>query len=80
MALSYLGATVQSTNGTFMKRDEAVAWPPIRAREMDSILVERDVLVGRQNSGSSAAMPSELKVLNYVGKINSNLMGSAMTQ
>lgn len=63
MALSYLGATVQNTNGTFSKRD--VSYPPIKERS----LVERQ-----------AAAPQELKVLMYVGKINSNLMGSAMTQ
>ncbi|KAF2187884.1 hypothetical protein K469DRAFT_661251 [Zopfia rhizophila CBS 207.26] len=73
MTLSYRGATVQSMNGTFMKRDE-ITWPPLRAREVDGLLVER------QNSGSSPAPPTELKVLNYVGKINSNLMGTAMTQ
>jgi hypothetical protein len=67
MTLSYLGATVQSMNGTFIKRD--IGWPSIR----DSSLVER------QSSGSSTG-PVELKVLNYVGRINSNLMGSAMTQ
>lgn len=66
MTLSYLGATVQSMNGTFIKRD--IEWPPVRSS-----------LVERQNGGSSAG-PVELKVLNYVGRINSNLMGSAMTQ
>ncbi|KAF9730923.1 hypothetical protein PMIN06_005804 [Paraphaeosphaeria minitans] len=66
MALSYLGATVQNTNGTFSKRDITdVSYPPIKERS----LVERE-----------AAAPQELKVLMYVGKINSNLMGSAMTQ
>jgi hypothetical protein len=66
MALSYLGATVQNTNGTFAKRDIVdISFPPIKARS----LVERQ-----------AAAPQELKVLMYVGKINSNLMGSAMTQ
>ena len=68
MALSYLGATLQETNGTFSKRDE-ITWPPIRVRDEDSILVQRQ---------SNA--PQQLKVLNYVGKINSNLMGTAMTQ
>ncbi|OCK81374.1 hypothetical protein K432DRAFT_18341 [Lepidopterella palustris CBS 459.81] len=71
MTLSYLGATVQSTNGTFMKRDSTLSWPPIRGREGE--LVERQ-------SGSSTPPPGELKVLSYVGKINSNLMGSAMSQ
>ncbi|KAL1607986.1 hypothetical protein SLS60_002925 [Paraconiothyrium brasiliense] len=66
MALSYLGATVQNMNGTFAKRDIVdISYPPIKERS----LVERQ-----------AAAPQELKVLMYVGKINSNLMGSAMTQ
>ncbi|KAF2451037.1 hypothetical protein P171DRAFT_451377 [Karstenula rhodostoma CBS 690.94] len=66
MALSYLGATVQSTDVTFAKRDILdISYPPIKERS----LVERQ-----------AAAPQELKVLMYVGKINSNLMGTAMTQ
>lgn len=68
MALSYLGATVQNMNGTFQKRE--MTWPPVKERDIDGVLVER------QDAGA----PSELKVLMYVGKINSNLMGSAMTQ
>lgn len=70
MTLSYLGATVQNMAGNFTKREE-VSWPPIRVREdHDGMLVER------QNTNSM----TELKVLMYVGRINSNLMGSAMTQ
>lgn len=69
MTLSYLGATVQSMNTTFQKRD--ISWPPIRAIE------EEGLLVARQNTPNA---PVELKVLSYVGKINSNLMGTAMTQ
>lgn len=71
MTLSYLGATVQSTNGTFVRRDEP--------ESADGILVERLVenLGKRQDAGNG---PAELKVLNYVGKINDNLMGSAMTE
>lgn len=65
MALSYLGATVQSTNGTFAKRHVVDMYPPIKERS----------LVERQSAG-----PQDLKVLQYVGKINSNLMGTAMTQ
>ncbi|KAF1945191.1 hypothetical protein EJ02DRAFT_339243 [Clathrospora elynae] len=69
MTLSYLGATVQNMNGNFTKRD--LSWPPVRAREMnDGLLVER------QNINSM----TEMKVLMYVGRVNSNLMGSAMTQ
>lgn len=66
MALSYRGATVQSMTGTFSKR-EAITWPPVRD----------GMLVGRQDGGNG---PQQLKVLMYVGKINSNLMGTAMTQ
>lgn len=70
MALSYLGATVQTMNGTFTKRDAAdLSYPPIKQRGIEGSLVERQT-----------AAPNELKVLMYVGKINSNLMGSAMTQ
>lgn len=56
-------------NMTFQKRD--LTWPPIRAVEEDGLLV------ARQNTPNA---PVELKVLSYVGKINSNLMGTAMTQ
>lgn len=70
MTLSYLGATVQNMAGNFTKRDN-ISWPPIRVREdHDGMLVER------QNTNGM----TELKVLMYVGRINSNLMGSAMTQ
>lgn len=70
MTLSYLGATVQNMNGTFAKRDIAdISYPPIKERAVEGMLVERQ-----------ASTPAELKVLMYVGKINSNLMGSAMTQ
>lgn len=69
MTLSYLGATVQNMAGNFTKRD--LSWPPIRAREpSDGMLVERQNINGM----------SELKVLMYVGRVNSNLMGSAMSQ
>jgi hypothetical protein len=72
MTLKYLGATVQSMNGTFMKRDSTLSWPPVRRDFVNGELVHRQ-------SGSSTPA-SELKVLSYVGKINSNLMGSAMNQ
>lgn len=69
MTLSYLGATVQNMAGNFTKRD--ISWPPIRVREpSDGMLIER------QNINTM----TELKVLMYVGRVNSNLMGSAMTQ
>jgi hypothetical protein len=67
MTLSYSGATVQTMNSTFAKRD--IAWPPIKVREADGRLVTR------QANGIT-----ELKVLMYVGQINRNLMGTAMTQ
>jgi len=70
MTLSYLGATVQNMNGTFSKRDIADAsYPPIK-RMADGTIVRRQ----------DASGPNELKVLMYVGKINSNLMGTAMTE
>jgi hypothetical protein len=69
MSLSYLGATVQNMPGNFSKRD--VSAPVVREREVsDGLLIER------QNINTL----TELKVLMYVGKINANLMGSAMTQ
>ncbi|KAF1949561.1 hypothetical protein CC80DRAFT_429000 [Byssothecium circinans] len=68
MTLSYLGATVQNMNAPFTKRD--AGYPSIKERGVEGMLVERQ----------SANAPTELKVLMYVGKINANLMGSAMTQ
>lgn len=67
MTLSYASATVQNMNGTFSKRE--LTWPPLRAREVDGLVVKR------QSNGLQ-----ELKVLMYVGQINKNLMGTAMTQ
>lgn len=67
MTMSYLGATVQNMAGNFSKRD--ITWPPVRERGLDD-----GALVERQDSNGM----SELKVLMYVGRINSNLMGSAM--
>ncbi|KAF1832040.1 hypothetical protein BDW02DRAFT_503955 [Decorospora gaudefroyi] len=66
MTLSYLGATVQNMNGNFSKRD--VGGPVIES--IEGMLVERQ----------EVSTMTELKVLMYVGRINSNLMGSAMTQ
>jgi hypothetical protein len=69
MTLSYLGATVQNMAGNFTKRD--VGYPPVREREVkDGLLVER------QNIQTM----TEMKVLMYVGRINSNLMGTAMNE
>lgn len=67
MTLSYRGATVQNMNGTFAKR--SIAWPPIKRNDVDQGLVKRQ-----------ANAISELKVLMYVGQINRDLMGTAMTQ
>jgi hypothetical protein len=72
MTLSYLGATVQAMGATnppnsTVKRD--IEWPPVRARR-DRSLVERQTI----------STMTELKVLMYVGRVNSNLMGPAMTQ
>jgi hypothetical protein len=69
MTLSYLGATVQNMAGNFTKRD--LSWPPVREREVkDGLLVER------QNIQTM----TEMKVLMYVGRINSNLIGTAMNE
>lgn len=69
MTLSYLGATVQNMNGTFTKR--ALSSPSALKRE-----VSNGLIIERQN----IATLTELKVLMYVGRINNNLMGSAMNQ
>ncbi|KAF2821185.1 hypothetical protein CC86DRAFT_397644 [Ophiobolus disseminans] len=69
MTLSYLGATVQNMNGNFTKRN--LGYPPVREREIsDGLLIER------QNINTM----TELKVLMYVGRVNNNLMGSAMNK
>jgi hypothetical protein len=67
MTLSYLGATVQNMAGNFTKRD--LSSPPLR-EVRDGLLVER------QNINTL----TELKVLMYVGRINSNLIGTAMNE
>ena len=69
MTLSYLGATVQNMVSKFTKRE--ISYPPVRARA-----VSHGYLSQRQNINTM----TELKVLMYVGKVNSNLMGSAMNQ
>ncbi|RMZ70084.1 ribosome-recycling factor [Pyrenophora seminiperda CCB06] len=66
MTLSYLGATVQNMQGNFTKRD-------LSAPIVDGQLYEK-----RQTQSINGM--KELKVLMYVGRINDNLMGSAMTQ
>lgn len=68
MTLSYLGATVQNMPGNFTKRD--LTWPPVRREVSDGLLIER------QNIDTMV----EMKVLMYVGRINSNLLGAAMTE
>ena len=73
MTMSYAGATLQEMNGTFAKRGE-IGFPSIQLREVAS--VEGMLVEKRQTT----AVPTALKVMMYVGQINSNLMGSAMTQ
>lgn len=68
MTLSYLGATVQAMNMNNTKREVGEA--DIRARWSDGTLVQRQTI----------STMTELKTLMYVGKINSNLMGPAMTK
>jgi hypothetical protein len=67
MSLSYLGATVQNEDAP-AKRE--LSYPPIKKRGNEGIFVTRQ----------ATNAPEELKVLRYVGKVNANLMGSAMTQ
>ncbi|KAF2842603.1 hypothetical protein M501DRAFT_925330 [Patellaria atrata CBS 101060] len=69
VGLSYPGATVQNTNGTFMKKR---ATPQTPTPPMKFSIGN---LEGRQTATDN--MP-ELKVLTYVGKVNDNLMGTAM--
>lgn len=64
MTLSYLGATVQMMN---TKREVSEA--QMQTRWSDGTLVQRQTITGM----------TELKTLMYVGKLNSNLMGPAMT-
>jgi hypothetical protein len=68
MTLSYLGATVQAMNVNNTKREVSEA--QMQARWSDGTLVQRQTISGM----------TELKTLMYVGKINSNLMGPAMTK
>jgi hypothetical protein len=68
MTLSYLGATVQTMAGNFTKRDGS--YPPVRREVRDGLVIERQTV----------NTMTELKVLMYVGRINSNLIGSAMNQ
>jgi hypothetical protein len=74
MTLSYLGATVQamgSMNPNETMSNLAAVKMPVRARSDDGTLVEK-----RQTISTT----TELKVLMYVGRINSNLMGPAMSE
>jgi hypothetical protein len=67
LTLSYLGATVNVT-GAHSKREVTIS--SIKERGISNVLVER------QNGNA----PTQLKVIMYVGRINDNLMGTAMTQ
>lgn len=71
LELSYLGATVQSTSGIMRKRDVSGS-SALRARAKANLLAAK-----RQNAPGT---PEVLKVLMYVGRINDNVMGTAMTQ
>ncbi|KAL5114072.1 hypothetical protein ACEQ8H_008049 [Pleosporales sp. CAS-2024a] len=66
LTLSYLGATVQNMAGNFSKRD--IGYPPVRREVGEGLLVERQ----------STKTLTEMKVLMYVGRVNSNLLGPAM--
>lgn len=68
MTLSYLGATVQAMNMNNTKREVGEA--QMQARWSDGTLIQRQTI----------STMTELKTLMYVGKINSNLMGPAMTK
>lgn len=76
VALAYLGATVQRTNGTIMGVQPNV---PLKAKREATVLgvpLERiAALEARQST-----MPVELKVLTYVGKVNSNVLGPQFNQ
>ena len=68
LTLSYLGATVQNMQGNFTKRQ--FSYPPIRRRQSS-----RGLLIERQD----IATMTEIKTLMYVGRINSNLLGPALS-
>lgn len=70
MTLSYLGATVQAMNTNTSNTKREVGDARASVRWSDGTLVERQTITTM----------TELKTLMYVGKINSNLMGPAMTQ
>ncbi|KAF2762134.1 hypothetical protein EJ05DRAFT_497002 [Pseudovirgaria hyperparasitica] len=74
LELAYTGATVQATNDTFAKRDTTLSWPPVRAR-----LVLKHVATTKLEARQDASSTKELQVLNYVGRVNANLLGSAMS-
>lgn len=75
LSLFYLGAMAKN-----------ITWPPVQSpspapnqkRKNEEV---RNVLVERQNAAPSpAGTPPMLKVHMFVGQINSNLMGTAMTK
>jgi hypothetical protein len=65
MILSYQWASVQMMN----TKREAISWPPIRVRRENGILSTR-----------ALGNIQEMKVLSYVGKINSDKMSTGMTE
>lgn len=71
MGLSYDGAQIQNMAGVTKRDDAIIAWQ-VEERDLSHLLV------GRQNNGGNA--PGELKVISFVGKINPNLMGTAMNE
>ncbi|KAF1811780.1 hypothetical protein P152DRAFT_398415 [Eremomyces bilateralis CBS 781.70] len=77
VALRYLGATVQSTMGMRQIKGKR------QAEREDVIFLDAlgnaVNLRSRQVTSDGGSVGSELKVLTYVGMINRNLMGPAMT-
>ena len=70
VSLAYLGATVQRSNGTLN-----VPNMPARREVSQSELHYRAALEERQ-----ATAPTEIKILSYIGQLNSNVKGPQMNQ
>jgi hypothetical protein len=56
----------------------ALSYPGAAVQNVQGSLNKRDLLEARQNAND--VTPEQLKVLMYVGRINSNAMGTAMAQ